>query len=103
VFGLALGTSLGAWVNLGVLAYLARRRMLLVATPELKRGLLPVFAAAFAAGAGFFLGDTLGESFLGPGVGFRAAIAFVIAGGLGAAAFALVVMSFRRSLPLGAR
>ena len=103
VFGLALGTSLGAWVNLGVLAYLARRRMLLVATPELKRGLLPVFAAAFAAGAGFFLGDALGESFLGPSVGFRAAIAFVIAGGLGAAAFALVVMSFRRSLPLGAR
>ncbi len=103
VFGLALGTVFGAWVNLGVLTYLARRRAVLVATPELKRGLFPVFAAAIAAGIGFFAGDAIGENFLGPAGGFRELIAFVIAGTAGAAAFALVVVSFRRNLPLGAR
>lgn len=103
VFGLALGTVFGAWVNLGVLTYLARRRAVLVATPELKRGLFPVFAAAIAAGIGFFAGDAIGENFLGSIGGFRELIAFVIAGTAGAAGFALVVVSFRRNLPLGAR
>ena len=103
VFGLAVATSLSAWINLGVLTYLARRRSVLVATPELKRGLFPVFAAAIAAGIGFFAGDALSQSLLGPAGGFRELIAFVIAGSAGAAAFALVVVSFRRNLPLGAR
>jgi putative peptidoglycan lipid II flippase len=103
VFGLALGTVFGAWVNLGVLTYLARRRAVLVATPELKRGLFPVFAAAAAAAIGFFAGDAIGENLLGPVGGFRELIAFVIAGTAGAAGFALVVVSFRRNLPLGAR
>ena len=103
VFGLALGTSFGAWTNLGVLAYLARRRSVLVATPELKRGILPVLAAASAAGIGFFAGEALAQNLLAPAGGFRELIAFAIAGILGAAAFAIVVMSFRRSLPLGAR
>jgi putative peptidoglycan lipid II flippase len=103
VFGLALGTSLGAWTNLAVLSYLARRRAVLVATPELKRGIVPVFVAAIAAGAGFFAGDALGQSLLAPSGGFRELIAFFIAGSSGAAAFALVVLSFRRNLPLGAR
>ncbi len=103
VFGLALGTVFGAWVNLGVLTYLARRRAVLVATPELKRGLFPVFAAATAAAIGFFAGDAIGENLLGPVGGFRELIAFVIAGTAGAAGFALVVVGFRRNLPLGAR
>jgi putative peptidoglycan lipid II flippase len=102
VFGLALGTSLGAWTNLAVLTYLARRRAVLVATPELKRGIAPVLAAAAAAAAGFFAGDVLGESLLAPSGGFRELIAFLIAGSSGAAAFAIVVLSFRRKLPLGA-
>ena len=49
VVGLALGTSFGAWVNFAVLAFLARRRAVLVATPELKRAIFPVIAAAAAA------------------------------------------------------
>src|SRR5262245_48818521 len=103
VFGLALATSLSAWINLGVLTYLARRRAVLVATPELKRGIVPVLTATVAAGAGFFIGDALSQSLLGPVQGFHELIAFVVAGVLGAAAFALVVLSFRRVLPLGAR
>ena len=103
VFGLAVATSLSAWINLGVLTYLARRRAVLVATPELKRGLVPVFAAAGAAGVGFFLGDALSQNFLGPAGGFHELIAFVIAGVAGSVAFGIVVLSFRRNLPLGAR
>jgi putative peptidoglycan lipid II flippase len=103
VFGLALGTVFGAWVNLGVLTFLARRRSVLVATPELKRGLPPVFAAAVAAGLGFFAGDAVSQTLLGPAGGFRELIAFLIAGSAGAAAFAIVVAGFRRNLPLGAR
>jgi len=103
VFGLALGTSFGAWTNLGVLAYLARRRSVLVATPELKRGILPVLAAAGAAGIGFSAGEALGQTLLAPAGGFRELIAFLIAGASGAVAFAIVVVSFRRNLPLGAR
>jgi peptidoglycan biosynthesis protein MviN/MurJ (putative lipid II flippase) len=98
-----LGTSFGAWVNLAVLTYLARRRAVLVATPELKRGIVPVLAAAAAAAAGFFLGDALGHSVLDPGSGFGELVAFVIAGAFGAIAFAAVVLGFRRTLPLGAR
>jgi putative peptidoglycan lipid II flippase len=104
VFGLALGTAFGAWVNLGVLIYLARRRAVLVATPDLKRGLFPVFTAAIAAGIGFFAGNALGQGLLDPaGGGFRELIVFLIAGVSGAMAFAVVVLSFRRNLPLGAR
>jgi putative peptidoglycan lipid II flippase len=104
VFGLALGTSFGAWVNLGVLTYLARRRAVLVATPELKRGIVPVLAAAIAAGIGFFAGDAVGQSLLAPGAGgFREIVSFLIAGATGAIAFAIVVLGFRRNLPLGAR
>jgi len=75
----------------------------LVATPELKRGIVPVLAAAGAAGAGFFIGDALVQNLLGAAAGFHELIAFVIAGVLGASAFLLVVLSFRRDLPLGAR
>ncbi len=101
VVGVALGTSFGAWVNLAVLAYLARQRSVLVATPELKRGILPVLAAALAAGAGFFAGDALGHSLVGPSMALRDVVAFLIAGGCGALAYVLVVLGFRRSLPLG--
>src|SRR4030095_4696702 len=69
VFCLAVATSLSAWSNLGVLSYLARRRAVLVATPELKRGLFPVFAAAIAAGIGFFSREALWHNILVPAGG----------------------------------
>ena len=101
VIGIALGTSFGAWVNLALLCLLARRRAVLVATPELKRGIIPVVAAAIAAGAGFLAGDELGHRLAGSGGGLGDVVAFLIAGGCGAFAYALVVLGFRRSLPLG--
>jgi len=103
VIGLALGTSLGAWVNFAVLAFLARRRAVLVATPELKRAIFPVIAAAAAAGAGFLAGVSLGHALIAPGA-LHDMAAFLIAAVAGAAGYVLVVFAFKRNLPfLGAR
>jgi hypothetical protein len=89
---------LGAWVNFAVLTFLARRRAVLVATPELKRAIVPVIAATAAAGAGFFAGVSLGRAIIGPGA-FHDMALFLMAGAAGAAGYVLTVLAFRRSLP----
>lgn len=100
VVGIALGTSLGAWVNLGVLALMARRKKLLVMTTELKRALLSIVAAVVAAAAGFFVGSRYGEA-ISP-AHFHDVITFAIAAVAGSLAYAVVVVVLRRNLPLGA-
>jgi putative peptidoglycan lipid II flippase len=103
VVGLALGTSFGAWVNLALLAFLARRRAVLVATSELKRAILPVAGAAVASAIGFFAGVSLGRAVIPPSAVYDVAV-FLIAGLFGAGAYLLVVLGLRRSLPFrGAR
>jgi putative peptidoglycan lipid II flippase len=99
VVGLALGTSAGAWVNLGILAWLARRRSVLVVTPELKRAILPVLAAAAAAAGGFVAGVPLGHAITHPGRALYDVAGFAAAGTLGAAAYVAVVAALRRNLP----
>ncbi len=101
VVGLALGTSIGAWVNVAVLVFLARRGRVLVATTELKRAVLPVAAAVAAAGAGFFLGEKLGHTLLFRGGALYEEGTFVIAAALGGAAFSAVVVALRNELSLG--
>jgi putative peptidoglycan lipid II flippase len=99
VVGLALGTSFGAWVNFAMLAFLARRRAVLVATSELKRAILPVSAAAGAAALGFLAGVSLGHAVIGPGAALYDVTAFLIAGTCGAGAYVLTVLGLRRNLP----
>ena len=99
VIGLALGTSTGAWVNLGILTWLARRRAVLVATPELKRAIVPVLAAAGAAAVGLFTGSVLGHAVTVPGRALYDVAAFAVAGMFGAAGYAAVVVGLRRNLP----
>src|SRR5258708_5788221 len=101
--GLALGTSFGAWVNFGVLALLARRRKVLVATPELKRAILPVGAASAAAAIGFFVGVRLGHALIGPGAAYSDVTAFAIAAlcGAGGAGLSVLACPPRRPLPGG--
>jgi putative peptidoglycan lipid II flippase len=102
VVGLALGTSFGAWINFAVLAYLARKRKVLVATPELKRAIVPVAAATAAAALGFFGGQVLGRTVIAPATAFPDVVSFFFAAVCGAGAYSLVVLALRRSLPLGA-
>jgi putative peptidoglycan lipid II flippase len=99
VAGLALGTSFGAWINFAVLAFLARKRSVLVATVELKRAALPVAGAAAAAAAGFFAGSSLGRLIAGPAGTFSDEASFVIAAILGAGAYGLAVLGMRRNFP----
>jgi putative peptidoglycan lipid II flippase len=99
VVGIALGTSMGAWVNFAILTWLARRRAVLVVTPELKRAIVPVLAAAGAAAAGFLAGSVLGHAVSIPGRAFYDVAAFVAAGTLGAGFYVAVVIGMRRNLP----
>jgi putative peptidoglycan lipid II flippase len=101
VAGIALGTAFGAWVNLAALAIMARKRAILVATPELKRAVLPVVAVTAAAAAGFVAGGALGDALLMTGVPFREFTAFLVAGSCGTLAYGIAVLGFRRRLPLG--
>src|SRR5262249_34330898 len=100
VIGIALGTSFGAWVNFGMLAAMARKRRVLVATPELKRAIVPVIAATVVSAIGFFLGVLLGHALIAPGTTFYDLAAFTIAGAMGASVYALTVIALRRRLPL---
>ncbi len=93
IAGVALGTAFGAWVNVSMLIVMGRKRGLLVATPELKRAILPIVASTAAAAAGFFAGAALGA-------GLPDIAAFLVAGLCGAGAYALVVLALRRKLPL---
>jgi putative peptidoglycan lipid II flippase len=99
VIGIALGTSIGAWVNFSILTWLARRRAVLVVTPELKRAIFPVLAAAGAAAAGFLAGRMLGHAVAIPGRAFYDVAAFLVAAMLGAGFYVAVVIGLRRSLP----
>jgi putative peptidoglycan lipid II flippase len=99
VAGIALGTALGAWVNVGLLTWLGRSRALLAIETQFVRALPPALAAALACGAGAWLGARMGET-LANGrhadiVGLACAIAL---GGLG---YVAIVLLLRGRLPLG--
>jgi putative peptidoglycan lipid II flippase len=55
--GLALATSIGAWINLALVVYLARRQGLFAFDPVLIRSLARLAAAALALGAALWLGQ----------------------------------------------
>jgi putative peptidoglycan lipid II flippase len=99
VAGVALGTALGAWINVGILTWFGRSRALLAIETAFWRALPPVLLAAVVAGAGAWGGVALTT----PLVSGR----FTDIAALGAAmvcavvGYGGVVLVFRRSLPLG--
>jgi len=99
VAGLALGTALGAWINVGILTWLGRSRALLAIESIFLRALPPALLAALAAGAGAWLGARLGETFVPGAYADEAALlgALVCAG----LAYGVSVLALRRRLPLG--
>jgi putative peptidoglycan lipid II flippase len=108
VWGIALGTSLGAWVNVGMLVWFGRRKGVLKVQPVFRRAVVPVILAALAAGAGAYAGVEwarglplgsvpmlhLGAQALRDMCGLGLAMV------AGCAAYGLVVLLFRRRLPL---
>jgi putative peptidoglycan lipid II flippase len=90
--GLAVGTSIGAWVNCGLLAWVLGRRGHLRADARLRRRLPRMLAAAAGTGAALVAADRVLASFAARGqAGELLALAALVAvgalayGGLGAA------------------
>jgi putative peptidoglycan lipid II flippase len=94
VAGIALGTALGAWVNIGVLTWIGKSRALLAIERQFLRALPAALLAALATGAGAWIGAGLLQA-----QGDVAALAAAIAcAGLG---YGTVLLLFRGRLPLG--
>ncbi len=99
VAGVALGTALGAWINVGLLTWFGHSRALLAIEKEFVRSLPPVLIAAIATGAAAWAGAWMGAPLL-PGrfsdiAGLRAPWRSA------SLAYSVVVWTFRRALPLG--
>ena len=97
--GIALGTSLGAWLNVGVLVWLALGRDFLSIQRKFLRALRPVIAAALVTGALALGGAELAARLLHPGLlrDEGMLIAAIVAGGFG---YGAVTVMFRSALPL---
>jgi len=99
IAGVALGTSIGAWLNVVVLTFLGSKRTLLFIDDRFRAAVLPVLLAAVAAGAGARGGAALARMIaLGR---FHDELMLGGAFVMGVLAYGAVVFAFRRSLPLG--
>jgi putative peptidoglycan lipid II flippase len=98
--GIALGTSLGAWLNVAVLLWLAQSRDLIRVHTNFMRSLAPTLLAAVATGTFALGGAILVQRLLHPGLLQDEAMlaAAIVAGG---AAYGAVAIFFRTRLPLG--
>ncbi|MGH6888777.1 MAG: murein biosynthesis integral membrane protein MurJ [Rhizomicrobium sp.] len=100
VVGIALGTSLGTWVNVAVLLWLAQSRRLITVQTSFTRALLPSLMAAAATGVFAFGGASLARDLVHPGL-LRDEAMLLAAIVAGAAAYGVVTLLFRSALPLG--
>lgn len=100
IAGIALGTAIGAWVNVGTLLFLAQKRGLLQVNDGFKRALLPIALAAGAAGVGAWAGTKIGAMLVQHGRWHEVAM-LAVAIALGAIAYLAVTFVFRNTLPLG--
>jgi putative peptidoglycan lipid II flippase len=98
VIGIALGTSLAAWVNVGMLVVMARRRGSLTINNEFRRALVPVLLAAAATGGAAWFGARLVS---GLHAGWRDEAMLGSAVLFGVIAYMIVILPFRKLLPLG--
>ncbi len=98
IAGIALGTAIGAWVNVGMLTWFSRRQGLLNLQPSFRRAVSPAILAALLAGVGAYAGVVLIGS-LSTAV-WRDVLSLGAAMVLGCAGYGLVVLAFRRRLPL---
>jgi putative peptidoglycan lipid II flippase len=99
VAGVALGTALGAWINVGILTWSGKSRALLAIESTFVRALPPAFLAALATAAGAWLGARLGASAMPGHYTDKAALAgAMICASFG---YGAIVLLFRTRLPLG--
>jgi putative peptidoglycan lipid II flippase len=100
IAGIALGSALGAWLNVAQLVWVGRRRGLLSVGDTLRRAIAPILLAAVGAGAGALAG-VRAAGYLHSGGAWHDLVALAAAGVLGTLVYATIVFAFRRALPLG--
>jgi putative peptidoglycan lipid II flippase len=100
IAGIALGTSLAAWANVGLLAFLGHRRELLRLNADFWRSLAPTVLAGSATAASAYAAVVLGGYFL-HGVALREVALLGVAIFASTIAYSAVVVLFRARLPLG--
>ncbi|HWD28875.1 MAG TPA: murein biosynthesis integral membrane protein MurJ [Rhizomicrobium sp.] len=101
VVGIALGTALAAWVNVGTLVWFGRSRGLLRVSGTFWRALLPSVLAAAVVGAAALAV----VRFAGPHLPHRLHDVWLLLAAMGGAGvcYVAVVLVFWRALPLGRR
>ncbi|HEY0301663.1 MAG TPA: murein biosynthesis integral membrane protein MurJ [Rhizomicrobium sp.] len=99
IAGVALGTALGAWINVGQLVWFGRRRDLLTVQPAFTRAILPVLLAAAGAGIGALAGVEAASQ-IHVAAPYTDAVRLAAGGVLGIVLYGAIVLAFRRSLPL---
>lgn len=98
VAGLALGTALGAWLNVAILTWSGRSRDLLAIETVFIRALPPSLIAALATGVGALIGSRLGKMAAAGHWGNVTALASAMA--CAGICYGLVLLLFRSRLPL---
>jgi putative peptidoglycan lipid II flippase len=99
VAGVALGTALGAWINVAILTWSGKSQTLLAIETAFVRALPPVLLAAIATGAGAWLGARAASLVVQGHLADMAALAAaIICAGV---CYGVVVLLFRHRLPLG--
>jgi len=111
IAGIALGTALGAWVNVGVLTWFGRRRKLLQFQPVLRRSAVPILMAAVVCAAAAYGGEEWARGLAltsdlrlwilhVPASAVRDVAALGMAVVAGSTGYGLVLLPFRKRLPL---
>ena len=100
IAGIALGTAFGAWLNVAQLIWVGRRRGLLSVSDVFRRAIGPILLAAAGTGVGAYAAVWL-IARAEVGGRWQDLIALAAAGVLGGLLYVVVVLLFRRMLPLG--
>jgi putative peptidoglycan lipid II flippase len=100
IAGIALGTSLGAWTNVGLLVLIGHRRGLLRLSGEFRGALFPIMLAGAATAAVAYGAVLSAGHFIGHG-SLRCVFLLGFAIVASAIAYGAVVAIFRNRLPLG--
>jgi putative peptidoglycan lipid II flippase len=91
--GLALATSIGAWINLLVLLWLASRRSLVTVDARLVRAIGRVIIASLALGLALWLAQRPVEALFSNWTRFRDEAALVTLGAIGALVYGGVILA----------
>lgn len=98
--GVALGTSLGSWSNVGVLFWIGRRRNLIDVDDTLRRSLLPSVMGALVTAGLALTGVQCALALVPAGGLWQRELALALAIALACAGYGIVALAFRRHLPL---